>query len=359
MRGAVLRDVTRPVTIEDGLEVGEPGPGEVRVRLVASGVCHSDLSAVNGTVPAVLPMVLGHEGAGVIAAVGEGVTGVKAGDHVVLAVSPPCGHCHACAAGEARLCSTHTMAAFTTHRFSCGDEALFAMAGIGAFAEEIVVPEHSVVAVPDDLPLDAASLLGCAVLTGVGAVLNAARVTPGSSVVVFGCGGVGTSVLQGARVAGAAEIVAVDLDEQKLEDARRFGATTVVTPDALPGEIQRLTGGEGFDYGFEAIGRGSTMRSAWDATRRGGTTVVIGVGGAEDVFGLSAMEVAFSEKTLRGSIMGSGDARFEIDRLLKLWRAGRLDLDGMISQRLTLDQLHEGFESMGSGGTVRSIIEFA
>jgi len=279
MRAAVLRAVNERFDIRDDVVLVDPGPGEVLVALAACGACHSDLSVLNGTMGAgVFPAILGHEGAGRVIGVGPGVATLQEGDAVVLAFAPPCGSCRRCLGGQPNLCMVGYAAMFRTKpRFSIGGQGVWAM-GPGAFSERTVVPAIAAVKIPDDIPLDVASLVGCGAMTGVGAAINTAKVQPGSSVVVFGCGGVGTAVIQGARLAGAADIVAVDLVPSKLESAKRFGATLAVHPDQLADARQEITGGDGFDYAFEVIGLGETIRAAYDATRRGGTTVVVGAG---------------------------------------------------------------------------------
>lgn len=357
MQAAVLRQVgDEQLDVVDGVEAVGPGPGEVRIRIAATGVCHSDLSGMNGTIPTPAPAVLGHEGAGQVVAVGEGVETLKPGDHVIVAWMPPCGACAHCLAGRPNLCEMG-FAQAATQRFREGDTGLFGFAGTGTFAEEVVLPHQAAVKIPDDVPFDVASLVGCGVMTGVGAAINTARVQPGSSVVVFGCGGVGISVIQGCRVAGAAEIVAVDLVDTKLELAKQFGATHAVGPDALEGMRADLTGGLGFDYAFEAIGTSGTIRAAYDATRRGGTTVVVGVGRADDMVQLSAFEIFFGEKAMKGCLYGSADVRTDFHRVLRLWRSGKLDLEGMISRRTDLKGVNEAFAAMQRGEVIRTVIE--
>jgi S-(hydroxymethyl)glutathione dehydrogenase/alcohol dehydrogenase len=235
---------------------------------------------------------------------------------------------------------------------------IFGFAGMGTFAEEIVVPQQAVVPIDPSVPLEIASLIGCGVMTGVGAAINTAKVEPGSSVVVFGCGGVGISAIQGARIAGAAEIVAVDLLESKLDDAKRLGATHGTTPDGLPSLSQEITGGDGFDYAFEAIGNPNTMRAAYDAVRRGGSAVIIGVGKADAMVSFSAFELFYSEKRLIGSYYGSADVRSDFHRLLRLWRAGKLDLEGMISRKLGIGDINDAFAAMRRGEMIRQVVQF-
>ena len=359
MQAAVLRNVgDEELEIVKDIDPIGPGPGEVRVRIMASGVCHSDLSGMNGTIPVGIPAVLGHEGAGEVVAVGDGVTSVAPGDHVIISWMPPCGTCADCLRGQPQLCSLGFVTS-ANHKFTAGDEQLFAFAGTGTFAEEIVVSEQAAVKIDNDVPFDVASLIGCGVTTGVGAAINTAQVRPGSSVVVFGAGGVGISVIQGARIAGAAEIVAVDLAPAKQELAKRFGATHAVTPDQLDDVKRDVTGGLGFDYGFEAIGKPVTMRAAFDATRRGGTTTIVGVVRFDETIEYNAFELFYAEKNFRGSMYGSADVRTDFHRLLRLWRTGRLDLEGMISVRSGLDGINEAFRAMKAGEVIRTVIEFA
>ena len=360
MRAAVLRN-----TGDDKLEVRDDvglvavGPGQVKVDIQATGVCHSDLSAMTGVIPQPAPFVPGHEGAGIVAEVGEGVTSVSPGDHVIVAWSPPCGSCAFCIdRKQPNLCSNLQMATMGATNFLLDGVPTFGMAGAGTFSESVLLAEQGVVKIDDEIPFEIASLVGCGVMTGVGAALNTAKVTPGSSVVVFGCGGVGISAIQGARVAGAAEIVAVDLVDHKLEDAQRFGATQAVKPDDLDGVKASVTGGDGFDYAFEAIGLPATMRAAYDATRRGGTTCVIGVGGMDQMVSFSAFELFFNEKNLVGSYYGSADVRSDFHRMLRLWKTGRLDLQGMISRKLGLEDVNDAIADLKAGEVIRQVITF-
>ena len=360
MRGAVLTEVGKPLEIRDDLVLREPGPGEVLVALRASGVCHSDLSLQNGTLTAAPPVVLGHEGAGEILATGPGVTDVAAGDYVILVWIPPCGQCALCLGGQPQLCTVARLARAGQVSPLSGPEGPIALGlGIGTFGEQTVVPRNAVVPIDADVPFDVAALVGCGVMTGVGAAINTAKVTPGSTVAVIGCGGVGINVIQGARLAGAATIVAVDRMDSKLDMAAKFGATDQVRDDALGDAVARLTdGGAGFDYVFEVVGRSATIRAAWDATRRGGTTVVVGAGSRTDMVSFSAGELFNSEKKLLGSLYGSADVRTDFGRLLRLWKAGRLDLTGLVSRHITVDEVNDAFAAMEAGEVVRSVIEF-
>jgi len=357
MRAAVLMGLEQDAVVRD-LELGEPGPGEVKVRMAAAGVCRSDLSMINGVIPFPVPTVLGHEGAGEVVGVGDGVTTVVPGDHVIVSWSPPCGHCESCYSGRAYLCmDVHAMASMTPHAVMDGIP-IPSFAGAGTFAEETIVPWQGAVKVPKDVPLEIASLLGCGVITGVGAALNTAKVRPGSTVCVIGVGGVGISVIQGARIAGAASIVAVDPFESKLEMAKRFGATHGATPDTVGSVSMELTGSAGFDYVFEVVGSPQTIRKAWDLTRRGGETIIVGMGRMDAMVEFAAYDLFFSSKTLKGCYYGGADVRVDFDRLLRLWRAGRLDLEGMISQTIDLAEVNEALAALNTGEVIRSVIKF-
>jgi S-(hydroxymethyl)glutathione dehydrogenase/alcohol dehydrogenase len=357
MRGAMVHESgSERVEVVEDLEL-EPIPaGFVRIEVRATGVCHSDLSVMDGTVPHPMPTVLGHEGAGVIAEVGEGVTGLRPGDHVIIAFVPPCGGCPCCLRGQPNLCETVLNRTFGP-RFRRGDLPIVGFNGTGTWAEELLVPAQAAIKIPDDVPFAVASLIGCGVMTGVGAAMHAARVQPGSSVVVFGCGGVGIAVVQGARLCGAAEIVAVDLVPEKLADARRFGATHAVTPDDLPDLTASLTGKQGFDYAFEAIGRPDTIRAAFDSARRGGTVVVAGIGSRDAEITFSAFELFWADKVFRGTMYGEADVRTDFARLTRLWRAGRLDLEGMITRTRPLEEINDALDDLRAGRVIRTVIE--
>jgi S-(hydroxymethyl)glutathione dehydrogenase/alcohol dehydrogenase len=240
--------------------------------------------------------------------------------------------------------------------FKEGDADIFGFAGTGTWAEEVVLPEQGVVVIPKDVPFEIGALIGCGVTTGVGAAINTAHVEVGSSVVVFGCGGVGISAIQGARVAGAAEIVAVDMVKEKLEDAKRFGATHAAHPDDLDAIRQEVTGGEGFDYAFECIGIAPTFRAAWDATRRGGTTVIVGAGRTDSSLEINGFELFFTEKKLLGSYYGSANVKTEFHRLIRLWKAGRIDLESMVTRRITLDDVNDGIKELKAGSVIRQVV---
>lgn len=359
MRAALLHNTgDEKLEIVDDIEVDAPGPGEVTIKIEATGVCHSDLHAMQGSLPQPAPFVPGHEGAGIISAVGEGVTALVEGDHVVVAWSPPCGKCNNCVERkQPHLCVMIQFAIAGVPRFTRNGEQVFGMAGTGTFAEYLTVPQEAAIKIDDDIPFEIASLIGCGVSTGVGAAINTAKVEPGSKVVVFGCGGVGIAAIQGAHVAGAAVIVAVDLNEDKLELAKTFGATHGCKPDDLAALQAELTG-DGFDYAFEAIGLPVTMRAAYDAVRRGGTACVIGVGAMDKEVSFNGFEIFFSEKNFMGSYYGSVDVRSDFHRLLALWKSGQLDLDGMITNRMKIDDINEAFDIMKRGEAIRTVITF-
>jgi len=361
MKAAVLRTVPGRLEIED-VEIDAPGPGEVRVRTVAAGVCHSDQHVLDGHVnfyPA--PLVLGHESAGVVDAVGEGVSYVQPGDHVVTCLSVFCGHCEHCLSGRAFSCMTDESAlARPTDRprLRAGGSAINQFVNLSSFAEELLISQNALVKIREDMPLEKAALLGCGVTTGMGAAINTAGVTPGSSVVVVGVGGVGLAALKGARISGAAQIVAVDLHEHKLELARRLGATHVVrAADGDPVQaVVELTGG-GADFGFEAIGLAETTRQMFDMTRAGGVATVIGILPVDAEIPMTGADFMGS-KRYQSSMMGGGSFRIEIPRYVDFYLGGQLMLDEMVSQTLPLERINDAFDAMNKGEVARSVITF-
>jgi S-(hydroxymethyl)glutathione dehydrogenase / alcohol dehydrogenase len=360
MRAAVLRaSGDDKLDVVDNLELGPVGPTEVRVKIHATGVCHSDLHGMEGTLPVRAPSVLGHEGAGEVLEVGSAVTTLTPGDHVVIAWSPPCGNCAACVdQRQPHLCVMIQFAAAVTPHLTENGSPVYSFIGCGTFAEEVILAQEACIRIDADVPYDVASLIGCGVTTGVGAAINTAKVEPGSTAVVFGCGGVGISVIQGCRIAGAAIIVAVDLNPAKLAQAKQFGATHAVGPDGIDALKAELTGAAGgFDYAFEAIGLPVTVRAAYDATRRGGRVTVVGAGSAAAKVEFNMFELFFDEKVIQGSYYGSADVRSDFHRLLRLWRAGKLDLDGMITKRLELDEINDAVDALRRGEAIRSVIE--
>jgi S-(hydroxymethyl)glutathione dehydrogenase/alcohol dehydrogenase len=358
-KAAVLNGMKEAVSVEP-VEVRDPRPGEVLVRIAAAGVCHSDLHVINGDIPQPIPCVLGHEGAGVVEEVGAGVTRVAPGDHVVLNWVPYCGSCWYCTSGHNYLCETGFVKAMTSEAISRGGSGVGQMAGVGTMAELALVAETSCIPLDRDIPLDRACLIGCGVMTGVGAVINTARVQPGESVAVFGVGGVGLNVVQGAAIVGANPIIAVDMNEKKLTFAKQLGATHTVS--AAAGDpvsaIQELTGGRGVDYAFEVIGRPEVVMQAFLATRRGGKAVVVGVTGPTDMIAVPGMLMSLAEKSLIGSLYGSANMTRDVPRLVALYRTGKLKLDELVSRRFSLAQVNDAFAALEKGEVVRGVITF-
>ncbi|MCW2990260.1 MAG: zinc-binding dehydrogenase [Solirubrobacterales bacterium] len=367
VRGAVLTEMglpapyarSRPLEIAE-LELDGPGPGEILVRVRAAGLCHSDLSVIDGSRPRVMPMVLGHEGAGEVVEVGADVDLLAPGDHVVMTFVPTCGACVPCLAGRAALCEPGA-AANATGALLSGERRWHGQQhhlGVSAFAEHIVVSAKSAVRVDPELPFDVAALFGCAVLTGVGAVLHSANVQPGDSVAVFGLGGVGLAALLGAKVAGASTIVAVDVVPGKLALATELGATHAVAagPDALEA-IGEITGG-GAEHVIETVGNAGVLADAYAATRRGGTTVTVGLPHPEQMLSIPAVSLVAEEKTLRGSYLGSSVPARDIPRFVALHQAGKLPVERLLTHRLGLDEINEGFDRLASGEAVRQAVIF-
>lgn len=353
---------SRPLQVLE-VDLEDPGPGEVLVEVRAAGLCHSDLSAIDGTRPWPLPLVLGHEAAGVVRVLGPGVRGLAEGDHVVFSFVPMCGTCRFCTQGKPHLCELGVQAnregrlLTGFRRFSLEGRPLHHHLGVAGFSQYTVAAQESLVPIPRDIPLQVAALFGCAVATGVGAVVNTARVEEGASVAIFGLGGVGLAAVLGAVLAGAYPIVAVDLLPQKLELARSLGATHAV--DAREGDaaeaVRELTGG-GVDYAFETAGAAEAMLLAYRATRRGGVTVTVGLPHPERILNLQAVSLTAEERTLKGSYMGSSNPRRDLPRFLSLYRSGRLPVDRLLSRTLRLEEINEGFERLAQGEVVRQVV---
>ncbi len=365
MRAAVLDEVGTAPVVRTDVEIEEPRHGEVLVRVRHCGVCHSDLSLVDGVLPAPLPIVLGHEAAGVVEAVGAGVTLVSVGDPVVLSPCPPCGRCAWCVRGQPSLCVDGDAIVTATHpdggtRLSRRGETVHRGLGVAAFADLVVIQETGAVPVPAGVPLDLACLVGCAVQTGVGAVLNTAGVAAGDTVLIMGLGGVGLSVVQGARLAGASRILVSDPLAERRDLALQLGATDAVDPGDgdVVGAALDLSGGVGVDWAFDAAGRSALVVAGIDATRKGGTTVMVGVPPLDDplTIPLPAMIAAF-EKRLIGSLLGSCHARRDIPRFLELARSGQLDLEALVSARRPLEEIGTALEDLRSGTGVRTVID--
>ena len=364
MKAAVLPSVDTPLETRDDIEIASPGPGEVRIKVIASGVCHSDLSVQNGTIPLPTPIVLGHEGAGIVEELGEGVTTVAVGDHVVLSFVPACGECYTCKRGQSYICEKSAAQAAGgmldgTTRLTSNGAALHQMACLGTFGDEAIVPAISLVKIPDDVPLDVAALIGCGVLTGVGAALNTADIHPGDTVAVIGCGGVGLNVIQGAKIAGATKIIAIDMFDSKLEMAKIFGATdTINAGDGDPvGAVMALNEGRGADVAFEVIGLGATIEQAINTVRPGGEVVLVGVPRMDVMVNLNvAFTWLYLAKTIKGCWYGSSNVHEDVPKLLDLWKKGELKLEELISKEISVDQVNEAFADMQAGTVARSVI---
>ena len=359
MKAAVFREVNKPMEIED-ITISKPGPREVLIRTKAAGICHSDMHFFNGSYPGKLPMVLGHESAGVVEQVGSDVHYVKPGDHVITCLSVFCGHCDQCLTGHLSLCQEPEMSRGKEEepRISHNDQPLTPFAQLGSFAEMMLVHEHALVKVREDMPMDRAALIGCGVTTGIGAVIHTASVELGSTVAVIGCGGIGLSAINGAALAGASRIIAVDMVASKLELARKFGATDLV--DASDGEaiekVRELTGG-GVHYSFEAIGLKATAEQAFRMLRPGGTATVIGMIPPGQMVELHGVDF-LAEKKIQGSMMGSNRFRIDMPRFVDFYLQGKLHLDDMISNRIALSDINEGMAALETGEIARSVIMF-
>jgi len=361
-KAVVCREWNKPVVVEE-IQVESPRRGEVMVQIKACGVCHSDLSGTNGTIPLPPPTVLGHEAAGIIAEVGEGVTDIAVGDTVVISWVPMCGKCPYCVEGRPQLCDVSAKATLTlpdgTSRYKdAKGNTLNHFAGTGVMTEYATLHRDNVIKIDPDVPLDKAALVGCAVMTGVGAALNTAKVRPGSSVAVFGAGGIGLNVIQGAALAGAEKIIAVDLEDKKLEFAAVFGATHTINPKTAGDAVQNimaLTGG-GAEYTFECIGNAKVIEQAFAATRKGGTCVVVGVAKMTDQVTLGAFLLPFQEKVLTGSMYGSARPSIDFPRLLNLYKSHRLKLDELVTATYKIEEINRAFDDMQKGVNARGVI---
>jgi S-(hydroxymethyl)glutathione dehydrogenase/alcohol dehydrogenase len=360
MKAAVLHAPNQPLTIE---EVGltKPESREVLLRTAFAGLCHSDLHFIEGLYPHPTPVVLGHESAGIVEAVGDGVTYVQPGDHVITCLSVFCGTCPQCVTGHPNLCENTEvkMPPGTARRMTWKGGHMNQAFNLSSFAEQMLVHENAMVKIDPDVPLDRAALVGCGVMTGVGAVFNAAKVEPGATVAVIGCGGVGLSAVNGAALAGAERIIAIDTVASKLELARELGATDPLTAsNADPAQqVREMTGG-GVHYSFEALGTKTTAEQAFGMLRPGGTATIIGMvpfGVKIELHGYDFLR----DRKLQGTSMGGNRFRVDMPRLLSLWRQGRLKLDHLISGRLKLEQINDGFAALKSGAPVRQLIDFA
>lgn len=362
MKAAVLREQNKPLEIED-VQVSKPGPREVLVRPVAAGVCHSDLHFMDGSYPYMLPTILGHESAGIVEEVGGDVTYVKKGDHVITCLSAFCGHCAKCLTGHLSLCSEKNNAPITRGpdqepRLSRNGEPIHQFLNLSSFAELMLIHEHALVKIREDMPLDRAALIGCSTTTGVGAVFHTAGVEPGSRVAVLGCGGVGLAAINGAAIAGAGQIIAVDMVDSKLELAKSLGATHTVNASSgnAVGEVVEMTQG-GCDYTFEAIGLKATAEQAFQMLGPGGVATVIGMIPVGTMVELHGVEFLM-EKKIQGSNMGSNRFRVDMPRFVDFYLSGKLQLDQMISRHIQLKDVNDALEALKTGQEARHIIMF-
>lgn len=366
IRAAVFTGPDAPLEMRQLSISAEPGPGEVLVRLAASGVCHSDLHALDGDWETPAPMVLGHEGAGVVVATGPDVDTHEAGDHVILSWTPSCQRCEFCVSGRPVLCQLANDTAYQhvsfdgKSRLSDGQEPVKSFLAVGSFGDHAMVSTSAAIKIRKDAPLAQAALVGCAVTTGIGAVVNTANVEPGSTVLVVGCGGVGLNVVQGARLAGAKQIVVADVSDEKLELGRKFGATHVVNSREadLVKSVFELTGNRGVDYAFEAIGLPHTIETCYDSICRGGTAVVVGQVADDVKISIDPFVMSDQEKKLIGSNYGSSRQSIDFPKIVDLYMEGLVDLDSMITDWIRLDQVNEAFAEMRNGRGIRSVIEF-
>lgn len=359
---------SQPLVVEE-VELDGPGPGEALVEIAGAGLCHSDLSTINGSRPRPLPMVLGHEASGIVREVGQGVSADLApGDHVVFSFVPMCGRCGYCAAGRPALCENGAKANLSGTLLSGGvrfgkptGERLLHHLGVAAFSQYTVAAQESLIKIDKSFPLAKAALFGCAILTGVGAVTNTAGVMPGESVAVFGLGGVGLSAVMGAQLAGAWPIIAVDTLPGKLETARKLGADYLINAAETDpiAAIKDLTSGGGVEYAFEAVGSAPVLAQAYEATRRGGAAVSIGLPHPEQQFSIQAVSLTAQEKRLMGSYMGSAVPHRDIPRLMNLYRAGKLPIDELLSSAIRLEEVNAGFDRLDRGAAIRQIIDFS
>lgn len=371
-KAALLTDMGKPRPYAESVplsiaevDLEEPGPGEVLVKVVAASLCHSDLSVVDGSRPRPMPMVLGHEACGIVGELGPDVTAVQEGDHVVFSFVPMCGHCFHCATGRPALCEAGNRANAEgtlisgARRFQHLGESVHHHLGVSAFSQYTVVAQESLIPIDRELPVERAALFGCAVLTGVGAVINTVHVSPGMAVAVFGLGGVGLSAVMGAAACGAYPIIAVDLINDKLELGRQFGATHTVNAshEEAVEAVRALTGG-GAGYAFEAVGNAQVMAQAYEATVRGGTTVSIGLPHPEQRLNIPAVSLAPEERTVKGSYMGSSVPRRDLPRYIALYQAGKLPVDALLTRIIHLEEINEAFDALANGEVVRQVVRF-
>ncbi|MGI9622343.1 MAG: zinc-binding dehydrogenase [Acidimicrobiales bacterium] len=367
MKAAVVYKYGDPIDVVE-TSLGDVGPNDIRVQIKASGLCHSDVATQTGDLPFPLPIILGHEGAGLVTEVGGDVTQTKAGDHVVLSALIHCGQCEQCAKGNHNICSWGLGALGacanpdgTLRASDANGQELFQFAQVGTLAEELICNEKHAVPIPDDVPFEVACLAGCGVLTGMGAVVNRAKVQQGESVVVIGCGGVGLNVIQSAAMVGASPIIAVDIHQDKLDMAENFGATHSVLSGPgvdVPTAVMELTGGLGADYAFEVVGVPELVRQAWDCLAMDGTAIGVGVSPAESEFLIPADAMAQSEKTLMASMYGSSRPTEDIPKAIEYYREGKLKFDELITHHFELEDINAAVDKMHAGHDARGIVVF-
>ena len=348
------------------VDLEKPQAGEVCVEIKAAGVCHTDYSVMKGQLNAPLPAILGHEGAGVVVEVGDGVSDVQVGDHVIPLWRLSCGECEYCLRRRPALCAVGSKIRSSGRmsdgrsRFSLHGKEIFHFAGVSAFSNFSVLPEGAVLKIPKDLPFDLAALIGCSVITGVGSVMNAAEMRPGSSVAVFGAGGIGVNVIQGATLAGAKEIIAIDQYDSRLDQARTFGATRVINSknEDPVAAIRQFTNERGVDFAFEAVGLPITIQQAYESLSKAGKAIVIGIPSNTAKISISAVPLVFEERTITGSLYGSASPRLDIPKMINLYKDGKLNLEKLLTNQYPLEEINEAYDAMMSGESLRSVITF-
>ncbi|PKB67866.1 MAG: hypothetical protein BZY82_01955 [SAR202 cluster bacterium Io17-Chloro-G3] len=361
MKAAVLYEHGGPLIIEE-IELESPKAQEVRVRIESAGICRSDLHVIHGTAIQRLPVVAGHEGSATVLEVGSAVESLKPGDRVILSFAPNCGRCPFCLTGHSNMCDAHLSTGGTlfdgTTRLYKDDQRIYHMGKVACFAQEAVVPETGCIPIPDDVPFPQAALIGCCVTTGVGATLYSVQVKPGDTVAVIGCGGVGINVIQGARLANASKIIAVDIDEGKLEFSMKFGATDTVNPsqqDVIK-RVKEITNGLGVDYAFEVFGSAETTTTTFNLARKGGTAVVVGLAPVNDLAGIDAVALVRQEKTLKGTYYGSVRPTVDIHAIVDLYRSGKINVDDLVARHYKLEDINDAFNDLERGEVGRGVI---
>jgi NDMA-dependent alcohol dehydrogenase len=363
MKAAVLYETKTPLVVED-VELDDPKAQEVLVKIGAAGICRSDRHFMHGDAPILLPVVLGHEGAGTVEKVGPGVTSVKPGDQVILSFVPACGRCKSCVEGRSNLCDLHGATGANMYDGTCrlhkGGQDIHHMGKVACFAERAVVPESGCVPVGRPIPMDIAAMIGCCVPTGVGAAIYSAKIQPGSTVAVVGCGGVGLNVIMGAKLMNASQIIAVDISESQLEFAMKFGAThSVNASDRDPvAQVKELTGGRGADYTFEVFGSADTMKAAYDMCGKSGTVTIVGIAPIGVEASINAVDIVRNEKTMRGTYYGSARSSTDMPKMVDMYLSGKLNLDDLVVRHYSLDQINEAYGDMDKGEIGRGAIMY-